>query len=122
MRSGLALLLCVLVAASALAQPADENADPVVAGWTRRLGDEHASILAARERVGSAEHALGDARQRRRPRGKKLAALRAELAEAEADLAERETAWPDLLEQARRAGAPPALLMEYEQPAAAPAQ
>ncbi len=82
--------------------------------WRDRLADARAAIEASQERLANAQQALGDARQRHRPRGEQKAKLYAELEAAEAELAEREKAWPDLLEEARRNGAPPALLREFE--------
>ncbi len=110
------LLVGVMSAAQISAQDAAPTpSDEVIAQeWRARLEDEQAALTTARERVANAEHALGDSRQRRRPRGKQLRKLQEELAEAREELAELEAQWPALLEEARRAGATPAVLREFE--------
>jgi hypothetical protein len=118
----LAALLAVASLAQTPAQPPGPTVEQVVAVWTNRLETEYALLLAARARLRDAETALGDARQRRSPRGTKLAALREEELRAAEELSQREAAWPELLEEARRASVPPAVLREYEEPAAAPVE
>ena len=107
-----ALLACLFFAGAAALgeEPLDQDA----LAWRERLANERAVIEAAKERVANAEQALGDARQRRRPRGDLLGKLYTELEDARAELASHEKAWPDLLEEARQAGAPPAVLREFE--------
>ena len=111
-----AVLLLGLAALGALSAAAQEepSQEALVADWQQRLDDAQEGLRAAREHVQQAELALGDARQRRRPRGELLGKLYDELPAAREDLAQREAQWPALLEEARRAGVPPVVLREYE--------
>lgn len=86
--------------------------------WTEILDEAHEALVAARSRVAKAEYAYQDWRQRHRPRGAKKGDLVAEIDEAKAALADAEVRWPETLEKARQAGAPPGLLRRYEVPAA----
>ncbi len=112
---GLLVLVLLVPASLATAGPWSEDDS---ARWTEILDEAHASLLAARSRVAKAEYAYQDWRQRHRPRGAKKGELVAEIAEAKAALEDAEVRWPETLEKARTAGAPPGLLRRYEVPAA----
>jgi hypothetical protein len=113
MRVKLRALLAALFFAGAAAV-GEELLDTDALAWRERLAAERAVLEEAKERVANAQQALGDARQRRHPRGDQLGKLYAELEAAQADLAAHQKAWPDLLEEARQAGAPPVVLREFE--------
>jgi septal ring factor EnvC (AmiA/AmiB activator) len=88
--------------------------DPVSADWSARLAKAHAKLEAARTQVVSAQAALDRARNRQYPTGAPLAKLEQDLADAKQTLATREAEWPQLLEEARRAGVLAEVLRPYE--------
>lgn len=88
--------------------------DPVSASWSARLAKAHAKLEAARAEVVSAQAALDRARNRQYPVGAPLAKLEETLADAKQTLATREAEWPQLLEDARRAGVLAEVLRPYE--------
>ena len=95
-------------AAPAAAAP-DAGAD-VDAVWRQRLDQARQRIGLARERESAARAAYSRARHDRNPRGDALAAIEEERQAAERELRAAEAALPELVEQARREGAPPAVL------------
>lgn len=82
--------------------------------WTQRLATAHGELEASRARVVSAQAAVDEARSRHWPLGDALAKLEQQLADAKQKLATEESAWPELLEEARRAGVPAEVLRPYE--------
>lgn len=106
----LALLLLASPAATTDWSEVDE------ARWLQMLDEAQESLASARKRVEDAEVAYLKWRQRHRPRGAKKGDLLDEIEESKATLADAEESWPELLEKARQAGAPPGLLRRYEEP------
>ncbi|MCP3984717.1 MAG: hypothetical protein GY723_10035 [bacterium] len=110
------LLVIALLAPTSLALAGDwSEADS--AHWKVTLDEAHDALLAARQQLSQAEYAYQDWRQRHRPRGAKKADLVSGIEEAKANLADAEERWPEVLEMARQAGAPPGFLRRYEFPA-----
>ena len=116
MRRCFVLVLGIALVATGVAAEESPGLDPAAQEWRQRLADEHAALVAARERVVDAQIALGAARQHHHPRGDLLGRLYADLEAARDDLAKLETSWPQRLEEARRAGVPPVVLRDYEDP------
>jgi len=109
------LMLALLVPAS-LANASEWSEDDS-ARWTAILDEARETLLAARSRVTKADYAYQDWRQRHWPRGAKKGEMLTEIDEAKAALADAEVLWPETLEKARKAGAPPGLLRRYDTPA-----
>jgi hypothetical protein len=81
--------------------------------WEERLATAQRRIELARERVTAAKAAYSRARHDRNPRGPALATIEQERETAERELRDAEAALPELVEQARREGVPPAVLDPY---------
>lgn len=108
----LALALFLLASPAATADWSETDS----AHWVQILDEAQETLAAARQRLADAQYAYRDWRQRHWPRGAKKGELIAEIDEAKASLADAEVRWPETLEKARRAGAPPGLLRRYEAP------
>jgi len=96
------------------AQPAaaDEAAQYEV--WTARLDAARTRLKHARAAVAEGDAAYSKNRQRHRLRGETNTEVISGREAAERELAAAEAAWPERLEQARRAGVPPGILRPYE--------
>jgi len=106
--TALAVLCLVQVAPRARAQA--PSADAV---WAERLAQASARIRASRARLAASEAAYTEARHEEYPRGDALQALVHERDAARAEHREAKAALPELVEQARRAGASAAVLRPY---------
>jgi hypothetical protein len=115
-------MLCAicLLATPALGQAGSGPSEAQLSAWEEQLARAQEDLLDARVRLFKAEDAYRDWRQRKYPRGAKKADLLAEIDEARTALAVADAALPELLERARRAGAPPGLLRRFEEPPASP--
>ncbi len=82
--------------------------------WAERLEQSHVALGEAETRFARAQAAYMDWRQRKRPRGDAKAELMTELEAARVALEREQSRFPELLEQARRAGVPPGVLRTYE--------
>ena len=123
MRLALILLLAVFLPLPSQAQEAQPPASATAPGggidatqveeWRVTLLQAQERVVEARAEVEVAQRAFRDARRRNR-RGDARGARLAELQEAQSELAEAEARLPELVEQARRAGVPHAVLREFE--------
>ncbi len=82
--------------------------------WAQRLDHSHDALSDAESRYARAQAAYMDWRQRKRPRGDAKAELLTELEAARVALERQQSRFPELLEQARRAGVPAGILRSYE--------
>lgn len=101
------------------APDAEESQD--WASWIQQLDDAAKKLRELRGIEGELQDEVDKAISRRYPRGAEKERLMAALERAEADLAEAEEQYPELLEQARQAGVPQGLLQDYEDVTEAPA-
>jgi hypothetical protein len=99
--------------ASMAAPGAAEVADPA-ATWVKQLDAAKARLVAARRQVAELEAARSRAITRNYPRGEARARILSDLDKAQKELDSAQQAFPDLLEQARRAGVPAGVLQSYE--------
>jgi len=101
----------------AAAGPAGAASDPQAGAWTpwvRTLEKSREQIREERRKVEALQQALEQAVYRRYPRGEEKARIENDLAAAKKSLAEDEAQYPDLVEQARQAGVPARILLDYE--------
>jgi DNA repair exonuclease SbcCD ATPase subunit len=92
--------------------PSEISAEEIE-GWREALTEARERVEAAQEKLVASQQAYRDARKRKR-RGEERAELLAAREAAEHELAEAESALPELMDQARRAGVPPGVLQEFE--------
>ena len=105
------LALLLLAPAAVADDPPTQR--PVDAYWAERLAEAEAHIEALRLRLESAETAYAEARHAGHPRGEALQNLIDERNAAQEAYREAERAFPELLEQARRAGVYAEVLRPY---------
>ena len=110
------------IALAVLALPGSLSAEPPAAqaagspaDWSRRLADAHSELLEAREAESETQTAYVRARHKNHPRGQALADLRTAMEDAKTERAELEESFPELVDQARRAGVPFRVLAPYEE-------
>lgn len=82
--------------------------------WDERLRDAHDRIGRARLRAAKAEAAYSRARHDGHPRGEALAGIKEEWDAAAEELKTARAVFPELLEEARRAGVERGVLRRYE--------
>ncbi|HZO08127.1 MAG TPA: hypothetical protein VFC77_02015 [Myxococcota bacterium] len=111
------LAISLVAVAAALAAGADPD-DP--ADWQRRIREARAVVAQAQVRQTAAENAYTEMRHRKYPRGEARVAVAAERTAARDDAARAQRDLDLLLQQARRAGAPPGWLRATEAAPAAP--
>lgn len=87
-----------------------------IAGWTQRLAEARARIDAAERRVAELQGAKERGASRRYPRGTVKGKYLEDLKAARIERDEAKRAYPELLEEARRAGVPNGILQRYEDP------
>jgi hypothetical protein len=122
-RCSVVVWLAAAVSGSALAGPvrAAEPQPPLEqpsAAWEARLEAASQRVIESRKALEDARAAYQDWHQRKIPRGKSRGEAVAALERAEQEAAAAEAALPEVLEEARRAGAEPGLLRRYEAPPA----
>jgi hypothetical protein len=83
------------------------------AAWEAQLHNARLRVEEAQQNHTAADYALTRARTRRYPRGEALDQLRAQTADLLREQAAAETDFNQLLEDARRAGVPAGVLMDY---------
>jgi chromosome segregation ATPase len=123
MRLTLILLSFLILALPSLAQtPPPAAASPAgavgmgaeeIEQWRKTLLGAQERVDGANQQVALAQQAYRDARKRKRRGGERAELLEA-LKSAEQELADAESALPELLDEARRAGVPPGVLREFE--------
>ncbi|MCU0670909.1 MAG: hypothetical protein MUF70_16390, partial [Myxococcota bacterium] len=96
---------------------ASTEAEDETAAWMKQLEDARLRLRDASERVDRLENAKGRGAARRYPRGDAKAAYLADLAAARAERDDARRSYPDIVDDARRAGVPPGLLSDYEEEA-----
>lgn len=97
---------------------ADDAGDEMKA-WVEQLDDARARLHDADERVARLENAKGRGAARRYPRGDAKEAYLADLAAAREERNDARRAYPEVVEDARRAGVPNGVLADYEDEAEA---
>jgi len=96
-----------------LGDDAEAGGGDLEAYWDRRLARARQRIEIAHERMAKAEAEYSRARHDQYPRGEALAEIEERHRAAVRELQAAETALPQLVEQARRAGVSPGVLREY---------
>ena len=86
------------------------------ADWVSRLDTARQDLRATRTLVAELRADIGRMRRENYPRGDARAELLERYEKQQAHLAELELEFPELLEQARRAGVPAGILQDYEAP------
>jgi hypothetical protein len=114
-RAWLALALVPWLALAGPAPAQEPTPSAVDQVWLPRLTDAKNQRDEALRRVIASEAALSSARHRKYPRGEALDAIEKDLESSRKALADAEQRLPELLEQARLAGASPALLQSFEE-------
>lgn len=96
---------------------ADESQEEQeIAAWTKRLAEARARIDAAERRVAELQGAKERGASRRYPRGTVKGKYLEDLKAARVERDEAQRAFPELLEEARRAGVPNGILSDFEDP------
>lgn len=94
---------------------ADESGDAGdVKAWTKQLEDARARLHDANERLARLGAAKGRGAARRYPRGEAKQKYLAEIQSAKSERDDALRAFPQVVEDARRAGVPPGVLSDYE--------
>jgi hypothetical protein len=122
-------LLSLVLASAALAasagaqspQPSPPRAAPAEQeGWQRRVREAREVVEQAKARRTAAENAYDEMRHRKYPRGEARVAIEAERSAARDDVTLAQRNLDALLDEARRAGAPPGWLRATEASPASP--